>query len=326
MKLLIAVPLTLFAAHVAVFSSALAQGQNQTQAQYPSRPVRIVTVGAGSQNDIVARLLIPQLSAIWRQPVVIENRPGVGGALAASIVAKATPDGYTVLMLSNQFAIGAAIHANLPYDPIKDFAGVTRIGFSTQAVTVPPSLGVKSVADLITHAKAAPKPILHSSSGAGSGVHMSNEMFRLAGGFRATHVAFRSSAEATIEVAAGRVQFSVLPLGPSLPFIKEGRILALAVANQRSPHIPDVPAITEVLPAYERAGSYGVLAPVGTTRAVLQQMSKAFRTVLDSAELKDKFAAMSFAPSGSTPEEFDKIIRSDIDTFVRMAKVAGLRK
>ncbi len=318
MKLLITIPL--LATQVFVTSVALAQ------ASFPSRPVRIVTVGAGSQNDIVARLLTPQLSAIWRQPVVIENRPGVGGALAASIVAKATPDGYTVLMLSNQFAIGAAIHTNLPYDPIKDFAGVTRIGSSTQAVAVPPTLGVKSVAELIAHAKAAPKPLLHSSSGSGSGVHMSNEMFRFAGNFRATHVAFRSSAEATIEVAAGRVQFSLLPLGPALPFIKEGRILALAVANQRSPHIPDVPAITEVLPNYERAGSYGVLAPAATPRAVLNQLSKAFRAVLDSPEIKDKFAAMSFAPGGSTPEEFDKIIRSDIDTFVRMAKVAGLRK
>ena len=295
------------------------------QAKFPTRPVRIVTVGAGSQNDILARLIAPKLSEQWGQPVVIENRTGAGGAMAANTVAKATPDGYTVLMLSNQFAIGAAVHAHLPYDPIKDFVGVTRIGASTQALTVPPTLGVKSVAELIAHAKAAPKPVLHSSSGAGSGVHMSNEMFRVAGNFRATHVAFRSSAEATIEVAAGRVQFSVLPLGPSLPFIKEGRILALAVANQRSPHIPDVAAMSEVLPTYERAGSYGVLAPAGTPRAVLQQLSKSFRAVLDVPEIKDRFQAMSFAPGGSTPEEFDQMIRADIDTFIRMAKLAGLR-
>jgi tripartite-type tricarboxylate transporter receptor subunit TctC len=295
------------------------------QAPFPVRPVRIVTVGAGSQNDIVARLIAPKLSDQWKQPVVIENRTGSGGAVAANTVAKATPDGYTVLMLSNQFAIGAAVHANLPYDPIKDFAGVTRIGMSTVALTVTPTLGVKSVADLIAHAKAAPKPLLFSSAGAGSGTHMNNEMFRVAGGFRATHVAFRSSAEATIEVAAGRVQFSVLPLGPALPFIKDNRIIALAVAATRSPHIPDVPAMSEVLPNYERAGSYGVLAPAGTPRAVLQQLSKAFRAAIDAPDVKERFSTMSFAPGGSTPEEFDKLIREDIATFVRMAKLAGLR-
>jgi tripartite-type tricarboxylate transporter receptor subunit TctC len=311
--------LTFLAAHAAAPFAALAQ------AKFPQRPVRIVTVGAGSQNDIVARMLGPKLTDLWGQPVVVENRTGAGGAMAAAAVAKATPDGYTVLMLSNQFAIGAAVHTNLPYDPIKDFAGVTRIGMSSVAVTVPPSLGVKSVAELIAHAKAAPKPLLFSSSGAGSGTHMNCEMFRVAGNFRATHVAFRSSAEATIEVAAGRAQFSVLPLGPALPFIKEGRVLALAVASHRSPHIPDVPAMSEVLPNYERAGSYGVLAPAGTPRAVLQQLNKAFRTVLDHTDLKERFVTMSFTPGGSTPEEFDKMVRSDIDTFVRMAKLAGLR-
>lgn len=307
------------AAQVAVPATALAQ------ATFPLRPVRIVTVGAGSQNDIVARMLAPKLTALWGQPVIVENRTGAGGAMAAATVAKATPDGCTVLMLSNQFAIGAAVHANLPYDPVKDFAGVTRVGMSSVAVTVPPTLGIKSVAELIALAKAAPKPLLFSSSGAGSGTHMNCEMFRVAGNFRATHVAFRSSAEATIEVAAGRVQFSVPPLGPSLPFIKEGRIIALAVAAQRSPHIPDVPAMSEVLPNYERAGSYGILAPAGTPRPILQQLNKSFRAVLDHPELKERFLAMSFSPSGSTPEEFDKMIRADIDTFVRMAKLAGLR-
>ena len=295
------------------------------QAKFPLRPVRIVTVGAGSQNDIVARLIAPKLTEQWGQAVVIENRTGAGGAMAANTVAKATPDGYTVLMLSNQFAIGAAVHTNLPYDPIKDFAGVSRIGMSSVAVAVPPALGVKSVAELIAHARAAPKPLLFSSSGAGSGTHMNCEMLRVAGNFRATHVAFRSSAEATIEVAAARVQFSVLPLGPALSFFKEGRVLALAVASHRSPHIPDVPAMSEVLPNYERAGSYGVLAPAGTPRAVLQQLSAAFRTALDSPELKARFQSMSFVPGGSTPEEFDTMIRSDIDTFVRMAKLAGMR-
>ncbi|HTE43436.1 MAG TPA: tripartite tricarboxylate transporter substrate-binding protein [Steroidobacteraceae bacterium] len=287
--------------------------------------MRIVTVGAGSQNDILARLIGPKLSESWGQPVIIENRAGAGGALAAATVAKATPDGYTVLMLSNQFAIGAALHANLPYDAVKDFAGVSQIGIATVALVVPPSLGVKSVKDLIALAQAKAGQVVFSSSGAGSGTHMNGEMFRLAAGIKAVHVGFRSSSEASIEVAAGRVQYSVLPLGPVLPFIKDGRVLALAVANQRSPLLPDVPAMTEVLSNYERAGSFGLLAPARTPRPVLHQISKEVSRVLDLPDIKERLQGMGFAPAASTPEEFEKIVRSDIETFKKMARIAGLR-
>jgi len=311
--------------HVLPVCVALAAyaGHVQSQAKFPAKPVRIVTVGAGSQNDILARMIGPKLSESWGQPVVVENRTGAGGALAASVVAKATPDGYTLLMLSNQFAIGAAIHANLPYDAVRDFAGVTQIGVATVALVVPPSLHVKSVPDLIALARA--KPVVFSSSGAGSGTHMNGEMFRVAAGIKAAHVGFRSSSEAVIEVAAGRVHYSVLPLGPALPFVREGRVLALAVANQRSPLLPDVPAMSEVLPHYERAGSFGLIAPAATPRTVLHQISRDVRRVLDSPDIREKLAAMSFVPSGSTPEEFEKMVRADIEVFIKMARIAGLR-
>ena len=295
------------------------------QQKYPVKPVRVVTVGAGSQNDLIARIITPKLADAWGQPVVIDNRPGAGGALAAATVAKATPDGYTLLLLSNQFAIGAALHANLPYDANKDFAGVTRIGMSTGSLVAPPALGVKTVADLIAVAKAKPG-ILFSSAGAGSGTHMSGEMFRVAAGIKAVHVGFKSSADASIEVAAGRVHYGFLPLGPLVPFIKDGRVVALAVADQRTPQLPDVPAITEVLPNFERAGSFGVLAPAGTPRPLLHQISKDVRRVLDIPEVKERFALMSFVPGGSTPEEFEKIVRKDIEVFGRMVRLAGLRK
>ena len=298
-------------------------GIAHAQQKFPAKPVRIVTVGAGSQNDLLARMIGPKLSESWGQPIVVENRTGAGGALAASVVAKATPDGYTLLMLSNQFAIGAALHPNLPYDAVRDFAGVTQIGVATVVLVVPPTLGVKSVKELITLARA--KPLVFSSSGAGSGTHMNGEMFRVAAGIKAVHVGFRSSAEASIEVAAGRVQYSVLPLGPVLPFIKDGRVTALAVANQRSPLLPDVPAMTEVLPNYERGGSFGLLAPAGTPRPVRQQISREVARVLDLPDIKAQLQGMGFVPAPSTPEEFEKMVRADIEVFIKMARLAGLR-
>jgi len=265
----------------------------------------------------------PKLSEAWGQPIVIENRTGAGGALAASIVAKAAPDGYTMLLLSNQFAIGAALNANLPYDPVKDFSGVTQIGVGSVVLVVAPALGVKSVKDLIALGRAKPG-MLFSSSGAGSGTHMNCEMFRLAAGIKAVHVGFRSSAEAVIEVVTGRVHWSVPPLGPALPFIKDGRLPALAVASHRTPLLPDVPAMAEVLPNFKRAGWFGLLAPAGTPRPILNQISKEVARVLELPEVKERLQNMGFVPVPTTPGEFDKIVRVDIETFKGMAKAAGL--
>ena len=313
-------------ATVIAMSVAAAPGlAHSQQKNFPSKPVRVVTVGPGSQNDILARIIGPKLSESWGQPVVVENRTGAGGAMAAAIVAKAPPDGYTLLMLSGQFAIGAAVHANLPYDALKDFAGVTQIGFSTVALVVAPSLGVKSVKDFIALARAKPGPILFSSSGAGSGTHMNGERFRLAAGIKAVHVAFKSSPEAVIEVVAGRVQYSMPALGPAMPFIKDGKLLALAVASpQRSPLLPDVPAMAEALPGYKADGSYGLLAPAGTPRPILNQINKEVRRVLDLPDIKERLQTMGFVPIPSTPEEFDKIVRADIETFKTVGRLAGL--
>ena len=298
----------------------------QAQPKFPQKPVRIVTVGPGSQGDVLTRLLAPKLSEVWGQPVLVENRAGAGGTMAAVTVAKATPDGYTFLLQSNQFAIGAALHANLPYDAVRDFAGISQLGNGLVAVMVPPSLGPKSVKELIALAHGKPSPLLFSSAGAGSGSHLNSEMFRIAAEIKAVHVGFRSSAEAMIEVVAARVNYSVLPVGTGLPFIKDGKLLALAVADQRSPLLPDVPGMLEVLPKYQRSGSYGLLAPAATPRAVLLQINEALRRVLAMPDIKAQMQAMAFAATPTTPEAFDKIIRADIETYSKLVRIAGLRK
>lgn len=298
----------------------------QTVQGYPNKPIRLVTASAASQTDIVARIVGATMKEGLGQPVVIENRAGAGGAIGAHTVARATLDGYTLLLQSGQFAIRAAIQPNLPYDSLKDFAGVTQIGFSTQILVVSPSLGPRSAKDFIEFTKARPDQLFFSTPGAGTGSHMDVERFRFAAGIKAKHVAFKAIAESLIEVVAGRTHFTTAPLGPAFPLIKEGKILALAVNTpQRSPLLPDVPAMPEVLPGYQRDGSYGMMAPAKTPRAIVHQLAKEVRRVLDLPDVKEQFRIMGFVPAASTPEELDKIVRADIETFTKVAKMVGLR-
>ena len=317
------------------FASAIAAGLAiiatpslaQAQQKFPSKPVRIVVpFSAGSATDITARMIGPRLGGHWGQPVVVENRPGAGGTLAAATVAKATPDGHTLLLISAAFAIGAVLNANLPYDPLKDFVGVTQIGFTTGVLAVAPSLGVKTVKELIAAAQERPGKILFGSAGAGSGIHMNAERFRLAAGINAVHVGFKGQPEMLIEILAGRVHYGFPSLGPALPFIKDGRLLALAVITpQRSPLLPDVPAMAEMLPRYERDATHALLAPAKTPRHIVNQISKDVALILDLPEVKRQMQSISFIPAPTTPEEYDRILRGLIETFTKVARDAGLR-
>lgn len=293
---------------------------------YPSKPIRIVTGAAGSQNDIVTRMLSVKMNEGLGQPVVVDNRAGAGGAIGANTVAKAAPDGHTLLLQSGQFAIRAAVQTSLPYDSHKDFAGISQIGYSTQVLVVSPGFGAKSVRDFIAMAKARPDPLFFSSVGVGSGTHMDAERFRIAAGINAKSVAFKGSPEALIEVIAGRAHFSASPLGSVLPLVKDGKLLALAVFTpQRSPLLPDAPAMPEVLPGYQRDGSYGLMAPRGTPRPILNLLAKEVWRIVELPDVKEQMRNMGFVPATSTPEELDKIVRADIEAYTKVAKLIGLR-
>jgi tripartite-type tricarboxylate transporter receptor subunit TctC len=290
------------------------------------KPIRIVVPSsAGGTQDTLARLIAPKLSDGLKQPVVVENRSGAGGMLGASVVAKAAPDGYTLLLASPGFAVGAAIRENLPYDPRKDFTGVAQIGYSTTVLNVTPSLGVKSVKELIALAYAQPGKILFGSAGAGSSTHMSAERFKLAAGIDAKHVGFKGQPEFLLEIVAGRIHFGVGGLGPALPFIRDGKLLPLVVTTpQRSPLLPHVPTSAEVLPNWGRDGSQGVLAPSRTPRAIVHQLNKEVGRILDLPEVKERLQSVDFNVVRSTPEEFDQALRADMEVFSRVAKAAGL--
>ena len=309
------------------FVVAVLPGFAQAQQKFPSKLVRLVVgLPAGSGPDTTARLIGQRMSESWGQPVVVDNRTGAGGMLAAAQVAKGAPDGYTLLSMGN-FAIIAALQPSLPYDPLKDFAGVTQIGFGAQALIVAPSFGVKSVKELIALAQAQPGKIIYSSGGAGSGTHLSGERFRLAAAIKVVNVAFKGGVEALIETLAGRTHYCFAALTPALPFINDGKLLALAVTTpQRVPILPDVPAMAETLPDFKRnETSSGLLAPAGTPRRILNQISKEVARILSLPDVKERMQAVGFAPAPTTPEEYDKILRGQIETFSKLVRDAGLR-
>jgi len=306
---------------------ALAPDVLHAQQKFPTKPIRLVVAFTpGGTTDILVRMVAPGMSETFGQPLVIENRPGAGGVLAASIVAKAPPDGYTLLATSAAIAISAVLSGNAQYNPLKDFAPVAELGYSTTVLVVTPSLGVRTVKELVTLANAKPIKLLFGSVGAGSSTHLSGERFRLAAGFKAQHIGFKGQSEFLIEIIAGRIHFGSSGLIVSLPFIKEGKLVALAVATpQRSPVLPDVPAAPEVVPGWGRDGSQAWLAPAGTPRAIRQQISKELGRLLVLPEIRERLQNMGFNVAPTTPEEHEKNLRADVEVFTRLVAEVGLK-
>ena len=314
---------TLIVTGIAVAAAAGVTAQN-----FPTKPVRmIVPFTAGSATDLLARRIAQKMSDNWNQQVVVDNRGGGGGTLGASIVAKATPDGYTLLVHSIAFAMNAALYSKLPYDPLKDFVPVSQILISTSLLVVAPTLGVKSVKELIALAKQKPGKLTFSSSGVGSGTHLNGEQFRFAAGIDVVHVPYKGVPEPLIDTIAGRIDYFLPPLVPSLPFIRDGRLLALAVSTaRRTPVLPDVPTIAEAaLPGYEYQAWFGVFAPARTPRPVVEQISREIARIVDLPDIKKQMLNQGEEGRPSTPEEFARFVRAEIEKASKIVKLAGIR-
>ena len=300
----------------------------QAPQNFPSKPIRLVaSTTAGSQPDSIARMLGQKMSESWGRPVIVDNRPGAGGVLAANTVVKATPDGHTLLYALPNFAISAVLQPSLPYDPLKDLAGIIQIGFSTNLLVVAPALGVKSVNDLIALAKGQPGKIIFGSSPTGSAAHLSGARFNLIAGISVVHVAFKGGPEGTIEVLAGRIHYHIGTLGVLLPFIQDGRLLALAVTSpRRTPALAEVPTLGELFSEFKRPEtSHALLAPAATPRAVVNQINKEIARILDLPDVKERLQGIGYVPTPSTPEECNAILRAQIETLSRLVSDAGLR-
>jgi len=317
-----------FAVAVAtLFILAIPPGAAQPAQGFPNKPLRLVVAfSAGGTPDTLARLIGPKMSESFGQPVVIENRPGAGGSIAAAIVAKAPADGYTILGTSPGFAVTAALQPSLPYEPLKDFAGVAPLGYSLNVLVVSPASGIKSVKELIALAQAQPGKVFFGSAGVGSATHMNGERFRLAAGIKVQHVGFKGQPEFLIEVAAGRIHYGVAGLGPALTLIRNGRLLPLAiVAPSRATSLPEVPLASEVLPGWDRSGIQMWLAPAGTPRAALNRLNREVMRILALPEIRQRLDSYDFQVVTGSPGELDKMLRADIEIFSRVVKEAGLR-
>jgi tripartite-type tricarboxylate transporter receptor subunit TctC len=322
-----------FIAHSACTAAVLAAAMTVPCAhaqpqKFPSKPIRmIVPFSAGSQTDILARLIGQKMNENWGQQIVVDNRPSAGGTIAAGIVATAPADGHTLMLHSVGHAINASLYTKLPFDTLRDFAGVSQVASVPNVLVVAPSLGVKSVKDLIALAKQKPGAINFGSAGIGSGTHINAEQFKVAAGINVVHVPYKGTPETLTDTMTGRIQFFFSPLVPATPFIKEGRLLALAVSTaQRSPVLPDVPTVAEAaLPGFEYDQWYGILAPRATPKPVLDQLSKEIARILDLPDVRKTFQTQGAVAKPSTPEQFDAFIRVEIDKLAKVIKAAGAR-
>ena len=309
-------------------AAALLLGTSSAQG-FPNKPVRIlVPLSVGSQTDILARMIAQKMSENWRQPVIVDNRPGGAGAIAGAILVKAAPDGHTLMVHSDGHAVSAALYAaKLPYDTLRDMTRVSLLATLTNVLVVAPSLGPKSVKDLIAIAKAKPGQLSFGSAGTGGGLHFTGEMFKLAAGIEAVHVPFKGLPEALADTVTARIHFTFSALGPAVPFIKSGRLLALAVASaQRSPALPDVPTMAEAaLPGFSYDLWAGMFAPANTPRPIIEQISVEVARIMQLPDVKEQLLNQGLVYRPNTPEAFDRFVRAQVEELNKVIKVAGIQ-
>jgi tripartite-type tricarboxylate transporter receptor subunit TctC len=296
--------------------------------EYPSRPVRLVVpFAAGGPNDIIARLVGGRLSEALGQPIVVENRPGAGGNIGTDFVAKAAPDGYTLLSAGPGSLIINPLLGSVPYDTARDFAPVSLMASAPNVLVVHPSLPAKSVKELIELARARPRHLNYASGGPGSTPHLSGALFAVMAGIDIVHVPYKGTGPASADLLGGQVQMAFFGIPPLLPHIRSGKLRALAVTGKRrSPELPEVPTVHEAaLPGYEVSPWYGLLAPAGTSRAIITRLNAEVARVVRSAEMREKLASQGAEPAGGTPEDYAAVIRADTATWARVIKDAGIR-
>ncbi len=296
-------------------------------ADYPSKPIRfLVGFPPGGGNDTMARLFGQKMSERLGRPLVIDNRPGAGGNVAAELTAKTPPDGYTILMVSSSHPIQGLLKKNLPYDPIRDFSGIAQLVVYRSMLVVNPSLPVNSVRDLITLAKAKPGALNFVSAGNGSGSHLAGELFKLAAGVDMTHVPYKGTAQAITDLIGGRVQLMFTPLAPVIAQLQAGKLRPVAVTSaNRSRILPDVPTIAEAgVPGYEFSAWYGILGPAALPADIKNRLNAAVAQAMDLPDVKDRLQAEDMDLVKRTPAELDGIRRADLAKWTRIVKQTGI--
>ena len=311
--------------HITVAPAAQSAGSVPA---YPTRPIRIV-VGftPGGQPDITARAIAVKLTEVLGQQVVVDNRPGAGGTLGTKIVAEANPDGHTLLSVSASHAIQPAVYEKLPYDTLRDFAGITMTATSSYMLVVPVSLPVKSVQDLIALAKAKPGQLNFASAGNGSGTHFAGELLKSTAQLDVVHVPYKGIPEALTDTIAGRVQFFMTPPVTLGTMLKDGKVRALGVTGRkRVRSYPDVPTVSEAgISGFVWESWAGILAPARTPREIVNKLNQEIAAILKMPDIQQRFVGLGTEPTPSTPAEFDKLVASELKRVAELARKAGIK-
>jgi len=300
--------------------SASAQG-------YPAKPIRmVVPFAAGGVVDATARLLVPKMSEALAQPIVVDNRPGAGGNIAADLVAKSPADGYTILITTHGHAISPGLYKKLPFDAAKDFAPVTQLASSFLVMVSAPKLAATSVKELIALARAKPGQLNYGSTGLGAPPHLVGELFKQAAGIDVVHVPYKGDAPMYQALLANEVDYAFGPLGNAIQHIHSGRLRALGMTGaRRSEAIPQVPTMVEAgVPGFEATGWLGLFAPAATPRAAIERLYAAAAAAIADATVRERFPALGYEPVGSTPEEFSARFRQDLALYARVIREARI--
>jgi tripartite-type tricarboxylate transporter receptor subunit TctC len=295
---------------------------------FPTVPVELVVpFTPGGAPDTFARIIGPKLAEYWGQPVVVVNRPGAGGTVGAGAVARAAPDGYTLLVDSSAYVVGPALYKDLAYDPAKAFVDVAPLARQPNVLVVTPASGFKSVADLLAAAKAAPGQLKFGSSGVGSAPYYIGEKFRAAADIAVTHVPFPGGPEANIGTMAGQVSYWFPPVATALKDIQAGNLVALGVTSaQRSPILPEVPTLAESgIKDLESGEFYGVWAPAGIPAAVAEKLAQDIARAVAAPEVREQFAKLGAEPMSMNTEEFARFVRGEAQTAAQVLEAAGIK-
>jgi len=303
-------------------------GLAQTPGQYPVRPVRIVVPQSpGASTDTTARLIAQRLTTALGQTVLVDNRPGAGSVIGTEVVAKATPDGHTLLVVASSITLNPILHKNLGWDPVRDFAPITQLSSFPNILVVHPAVPVKTVKDLVALAKAKPGGLNYGSAGTATGTHLSAELFKHMTGTDMVHVPYKGGGAAIPALMGGQVQLMFATTVSALPHVRAGKLRAIAVTSpKRSPSAPDVPTIAESgVPGYDHTPWNGFLAPAKTPRAVVARLNEETARILHTPETKAIFMNEGAEPVGNKPEEFGAIIKSEIAKWGKVIQAAGIK-